>query len=169
MQAIQVFQRLQSTRACHQRGGTKIVQQFGRLIRDEQGIELLEFLGLFPLVLLAALVFWQFMLVGYAGVVATGAARDAARAAATRENVEEAVRNASPGFDGRRWWRPLAGYPCVASTNNPVTIEVQLEAPHVALPFVGWLGQYPRVSQIATVRCEPQPMAEHLLATQSKS
>ncbi|MCU0491722.1 MAG: pilus assembly protein TadE [Chloroflexaceae bacterium] len=132
-----------------------IVQNTRRLLADERGVELIEFLGFFPLVLLTLAVAWQFILVGYTGVVASGAAREGARAAATRENVDRAVRFASPGFDGRRQWRPLAGYPCSAYSANPVTIEVQLEIPNVILPFLGALNSYPKVTTVATMRCEP--------------
>jgi hypothetical protein len=131
--------------------------QLWRLLRDERGVELIEFLGFFPLALLLLVIVWQFILVGYAGLFASGAAREGARAAATREDVERAVRHASPGFDGRRRWRALAGYPCAGFRNHPVTIEVELEVPHVSFPFVGPLDAYPRVTQVMTVRCELQP------------
>jgi hypothetical protein len=126
-------------------------------MREERGVELIEFLGFFPLILLALVIAWQFMLVGYTGLVASGAAREGARAAATREDVERAVRFASAGFDGRRQWQPLAGYPC-DTDSHPVTIQVELEVPHVVFPFVGGLGQYPRVTRSASARCEPPPI-----------
>src|SRR3954468_18207648 len=53
---------------------------------DERGIELVEFVGFVPIVLLAVAIGWQFFLVGYTGVVASSAAREGARAAATRED-----------------------------------------------------------------------------------
>lgn len=126
---------------------------------NERGAAIIEYIGFFPLVLLVLVIAWQFVLVGYTGIIAAGAAREGARAAATREDVERAVRNASLGFDGRRWWQPLAGYPCSDYSSHPVTIQVQLEVPHVLFPFVGSLGNYPKVTQRATVRCEPPPIA----------
>lgn len=126
---------------------------------NERGAAIIEYIGFFPLVLLVLVIAWQFVLIGYTGIIAAGAAREGARAAATREDVERAVRNASPGFDGRRWWQPLAGYPCSDYSSHPVTIQVQLEVPHVLFPFVGSLGNYPKVTQRATVRCEPPPIA----------
>jgi Flp pilus assembly protein TadG len=127
----------------------------GRLLRDEKGVETIEFLGLIPLVLLILAITWQFILVGYTGIIAAGAAREGVRAAAVREDVERAVRYGSPGFDGRREWSALAGYPCSAYSGNPVTIQVQLEVPHVVLPFLGALNAYPKVTSVATMRCEP--------------
>ena len=126
-----------------------------RIWRDERGVELVEFLGVLPLALLTLAVAWQFILVGYTGVVAAGAAREAARAAAVREDVERAVRFASPGFDGRRSWAPLGGYPCASYSGAPVTVEVRLEVPHVVLPFLGALNAYPQVTAVASMRCEP--------------
>lgn len=126
-----------------------------RLASDERGVELVEFLGFFPLVLLALVLGWQIALVGYAGILASGAAREGARAAATRENVERAVSNASPGFDGRRQWSPMGGYPCMGGS-GPVTVQVRLEVPRVSLPFVGAL-RYPSVTSTASARCEPRP------------
>jgi hypothetical protein len=137
------------------RQSTYLPSRLRRLVHDERGVELIEFLGFFPLALLLLMIVWQFILVGYAGLIASGAAREGARAAATREDVEQAVRRASPGFDQRRRWRALGGYPC--SGSRPVTIEVQLEVPHVSFPFIGALDAYPRVKQVATVRCEPEP------------
>jgi hypothetical protein len=131
------------------------MRRFTALLRDERGVEVIEFLGIVPLVLLTLAIAWQFVLVGYTGVIASGAAREGARAAATREDVGRAVAWGSPGFDGRREWTPLAGYPCAAYAGNPVTIQVRLEVPHVVLPFLGALDAYPQVTAVATMRCEP--------------
>jgi hypothetical protein len=124
------------------------------LLHDERGIELIEFLGFFPLVLLILVLAWQLILVGYTGIVANGAAREGARAAVVREDIDRAVRFASPGFDGRRHWTLLSP-PCIRGTRAPVRIQVQLEVPHVTFPFVGALNAYPNVTAEATMRCEP--------------
>lgn len=123
---------------------------------DERGTTAIELLGYFPIVMLILVFVWQILLVGYTGIIATGAAREGVRAATTRENVEQAVRYASPGFDGRRGWMALAGYPCLNGQQR-VTIQVELETPHVLFPFVDALNFYPRVVQQATARCEPPP------------
>jgi hypothetical protein len=125
-----------------------------RLLRDERGIELIEFLGFVPLVLLILVFAWQLLLVGYTGIVANGAAREGARAAVVREDIGQAVRFASPGFDGRRRWVPLSP-PCRYASRAPVRIQVHLEVPHVTFPFVGALNAYPEVTAEATMRCEP--------------
>jgi Flp pilus assembly protein TadG len=137
---------------------TKIWAGLRWLAGDERGVEIVEFIGFFPLVLLMLAIAWQFYLVGYTGVIASGAAREAARAAATREDVDRAVRAASPGFDERRAWAPLAGYPCNGG-NQPVTVQVRLGVPHVIFSFFGALNAYPWMTATATARCEPPPRA----------
>jgi hypothetical protein len=121
--------------------------------RDERGIELVEFVGFVPIVLLAVAIGWQFFLVGYTGVVASSAAREGARAAATREDVGRAVTWGSPDFDGRRSWNVSGVCPDYAGT--PIAVQVELEVPHVTLPFLGALNAYPKVTAVATMRCEP--------------
>jgi Flp pilus assembly protein TadG len=125
----------------------------GRLARDERGVELIEFLGFVPLVLLVFFIVWQFIMIGYTGLVSAGAAREGARAAVTQEDVGRGVTWGSPGFDGRRGWEASAS--CAAYTGGPATVQVSLEAPHVTFPFPGALSRYPRVPAEATMRCEP--------------
>lgn len=127
------------------------------LIGEEGGVQAIEFLGFLPMVLLTQTVAWQFFYVGYTGVVASGAAREgavtAARAGSDMGAIDAAVRGASRGFDGRRWWTLLTP-PCETFTGAPVTVQVQLEVPHVTLPFIGPLDIYPRVTAVSTARCE---------------
>lgn len=131
-------------------------EKLAMLAGCERGVELIEVIGYFPFVLLMFVLAWQLLLVGYTGLMAANAAREGARAAVVFEDVDRAITNASPGYDGRREWAGLAGYPC--ASNDLVTIQVRLEAPHVFLPFVGALGHYPKVEQQASMRCEPQPI-----------
>lgn len=120
--------------------------------RDERGVELVELLGFIPIVLLLALIAWQFILVGYTGIVASGTAREGARAAAAGEEIERAVIAASPGFDSRRRWQ--AAGTCPDYDGSPVRVQVWLEVPHVVFPFIGALSVYPEVSAQASMRCE---------------
>jgi hypothetical protein len=124
-----------------------------RTARDERGVELIEFLAFVPVAFLILLVAWQFILVGYTGIAAAGAAREGARAAVTLEDIDRAVTWGSPGFDGRRRWTVSGG--CPAYAGNPVVVQVWLEIPHVVFPFIGALNVYPEVTAKATMRCEP--------------
>ena len=131
----------------------RIWNNLRRVAHDEGGIELIELLGFFPIVLLVMLISWQFILVGYTGIVAAGAAREGVRAAVTREDIDRAVTWGSPGFDGRRSWGVSGSCPDYAG--NPVAVTVRLGVPHVNFPFIGALAAYPEVVTVATMRCEP--------------
>ncbi|MBC8163840.1 MAG: pilus assembly protein TadE [Roseiflexaceae bacterium] len=124
------------------------------LLRDERGIETVEFLAFFPVVLLTVAVLWQFVLIGYTGLVAAGAAREGARAAVTQENVGAAVAWASPGFPDNRRQYTISGA-CSIYAGTPAAVNVRLQVPHVVFPFLGGLGGYPWVEAKATMRCEP--------------
>lgn len=65
--------------------------------RRERGTAALEFIGMFPFLLLAGLVALQFGLVGWVAVSTTDAARAAARAASLGQNPQLAAARALPG------------------------------------------------------------------------
>lgn len=129
------------------------IQSILTLARDERGIELVEMLAFTPLVFMVMLIAWQFILIGYTGLVAAAAARAGARAAVVLEDVNQAVSAASPDFDGRRSLSVSGG--CSPYAGQPVTVRVELETPHVTFPFLGPLKVYPKVTGTATMRCEP--------------
>lgn len=118
-------------------------------IRKEQGVETIEFLGAFPLVLLAIVIIWQFVLLGYTAIVVAGTSREAARAAAVGANWRTAAANASLGWDNttRRVHVSCGGDTCVA--------RVQLQVKKAPLPLIGRLPNYPWVSSTAVMRYEP--------------
>lgn len=64
--------------------------------RGQSGSQVVEFLGLLPVLLLVTAVAWQFILAAHAVVVAESAVRDAARAAAVAAagDVQRAARQA---------------------------------------------------------------------------
>ena len=113
---------------------------------NERGAETIEFLMLTPLVILTALIAWQLLLVGYTGVVAAGAAREGARAAAVGEDVNGAVQTSAAGLRaevvaGRRCGSPLC------------TVKVKVQVPKVKLPFISGV-KYPWIHAEATMRNE---------------
>ena len=67
-----------------------------RRISEERGQASVEFVALVPLVLVAALVAWQFVLVGHVAWGAAGAARAGARAAVVGRDASSAARSALP-------------------------------------------------------------------------
>lgn len=113
--------------------------------QDEKGLETLEFVGLFPLVILAILLVWQFTLVGYAGIIAAGAAREGARAAAVGADIYGAVSNASSGLE----WR----IDNITGGSEMRSVTVAIRVPKVSLPFIKNI-KYPWVRSTATMRYE---------------
>jgi pilus assembly protein CpaE len=71
-----------------------------QLVTDESGQAALEFTGMFPLVLLLAVVVWQVALMGAALVMAGHAADEAARAASIGEDVSATALAAVPEWVG---------------------------------------------------------------------
>jgi pilus assembly protein CpaE len=67
-----------------------------RLISEERGQAAVEFVAVVPFVLIAALVAWQFLLVGHVAWSAAGAARSGARAALVGRDAASAARSALP-------------------------------------------------------------------------
>jgi len=111
---------------------------------DERGAETIEFLMATPLIIFAALVAWQLLLVGYTGVVAAGAAREGARAAAVGQNVDSAVRAASAG---------LRAEVVTSRCSDLCQVRVKVQVPKIQLPFISGI-QYPWIYADATMRYE---------------
>lgn len=112
--------------------------------RGKKGIETIEFVGMFPLVLLALLIIWQLMLVGHTVIVAASAAREGARAAAVDKNPYAAVEQASSG----------QAEVVSISGGDMRSVTVRARIPKINLPFIGYLPNLPYVYQTATMRYE---------------
>lgn len=66
-----------------------------RKLRNHRGSGVIEFLGIMPLVILIALMVWQFAIVGYGIINTQAAARDGVRVAATKfdeENIRKTIK-----------------------------------------------------------------------------
>jgi len=98
-----------------------------RLIREETGAQTLEFLALFPLVILTMLVMLQTAFLGYALVVETGA-REAALAA-SRESGAKRARAAESTAD--KVAGSLIQSVTVACSGDDVTVQVTGVVPNV--------------------------------------
>ncbi len=114
-----------------------------QLAAREEGAEIIEFLGLLPILLMVGLIIVQLLLAGQTMMVALSAAREGARAAVVCESVGGAVARASPGF---------APQISVQDGANDVKVVVGLQVPTIDIPFVHTL--MPVVSESATMRKE---------------
>lgn len=85
--------------------------------RTERGSASVELLGMFPLLLIAALAAWQLLLVGAAATAAQDAARTGSRAAGLGANGAAQAVGALPG-----WLRPGA----TASGGQRIALRVRV-------------------------------------------
>lgn len=100
---------------------------FVQRLRSQRGSQTVEFVALFPLLLVAILLVWQFTLGAFVLVVAEGAARDGARAAAAGDDGYGAARRAAAGFN-----------PSIEISDgwDAVEARVTIEVPLVPLEFL---------------------------------
>lgn len=106
----------------------KVLTRWVSYVNNERGTQALQFVGLFPLILLSMLIIWQVGLISYSVVVAESAARDGARAASAHDdNWEEIARNSAYGLE-------------VVVTGGPgedvATVKVKAKAPVISLPWI---------------------------------
>lgn len=114
---------------------------------DEQGVELVEFIGILPLLLVVTLIGFQIFLVGHTMVVAASAAREGARALAVcpREDVAGAIQRASPGYTPEIREQSRGG------TTSRVVVALQIPTIRIA-HFIE--ERMPKVAASATMRTE---------------
>ncbi|WP_277679687.1 hypothetical protein [Gracilibacillus dipsosauri] len=67
-------------------------------MKNERGSQMVEFIGIFPLIIISALVAWQILMAGYTLIVSEAAARDAARVASVDGDYELAAKNSASGL-----------------------------------------------------------------------
>ncbi|MBM4457681.1 MAG: hypothetical protein FJ011_07960 [Chloroflexi bacterium] len=124
---------------------------------DERGVEVVEGIGMFVLLLMTGLIIWQFMIVGHQMVVVGDAARHGARAAAAHRSCGVAVQLAvSP-----QNFRTVPSCNSCSGQGAPVEARVTLFTPTVYLPSasgawrrigLGWIWFNTR----SVFRCEPE-------------
>lgn len=106
----------------------KVLTRWVSYVNNERGTQALQFVGLFPLILLSMLIIWQVGLISYSVVVAESAARDGARAASAHDdNWEEIARNSAYGLDVE-----VMGGP----GEDVATVKVKAKAPIISLPWI---------------------------------
>jgi hypothetical protein len=102
---------------------------FKKHVQNEKGSQAIEFLAMFPLVILGMLIIWQVALIAYSIVVAESAARDGARAAAIHdEEWKQVARNSAFGVHVAS----VTGGP----GDEEARVEVKVKAPIISLPLI---------------------------------
>ncbi len=105
------------------------MRKFSTYFKNEKGSQTIEFLAVFPLVIVAFMIIWQMALVAYAVVVTEAAARDGARAASVGGNAAEVAEKSAGGLK-------LTSVNAVESGDD-VTVTVVSRVPTVSIPIVG--------------------------------
>ena len=117
----------------------------GRLHKDEFGAELIEFIGMLPILLMAGMIAFQIILVAQTILVASSAAREGARALSVCGPCRQAALNASPGDYDQQ-------IDCQDGTES-VRVTVRLRIPLVTKAFFT-LNNMPRVEWTTVMRKE---------------
>ncbi|MFO1442100.1 pilus assembly protein [Bacillus sp. Bva_UNVM-123] len=66
-----------------------------RWVKNERGSATIEFLSMIPLILLVMMIFWQFLVAGYAVIITQSAANEAAKIYSVTESKEQATEAAN--------------------------------------------------------------------------
>jgi hypothetical protein len=115
---------------------------------SERGVEIVEFIGIMPLMLAIGLLVWQVMVFLHVPLHTTYAAREGARAAAAYEDARGAVARVVGGsYD----YQVSAGS---CAPGSPVRVRARLRVPMIEIPYIGRLTQI-WTDSTATMRCEP--------------
>ncbi|MCM3113223.1 TadE/TadG family type IV pilus assembly protein [Lederbergia lenta] len=101
-------------------------------MRNERGSQLIEFMAVFPMIIMALLFIWQVALVAYTVVVAESAARDGARVAAVGGDYGSAVDRAAHGLQVSS-----SVSEGMTSYGEEVTVTVKATVPTIKIPLIG--------------------------------
>jgi hypothetical protein len=113
----------------------------------ERGVEVVEFIGIIPWLLVMGLVIWQLLIFSQVALVAPSVAREGARAAAADEDCES--------FAGKAAGRFKYDVECGSySEYEPVEAKVKVQLPIVKIPYIPL--EKIELPAKATFRCEPK-------------
>ena len=115
---------------------------------SEKGVEIVEFIGIMPLMLAIGLLMWQVLVFLHVPLHTSYAAREGARTAAAYEDARGAVARVVGGsYD----YQVSAGS---CAPGSPVRVRARLRVPMIEIPYIGRLSQI-WTDSTATMRCEP--------------
>ena len=114
---------------------------------SEKGVEIVEFIGIMPLMLAIGLLMWQVLVFLHVPLHTSYAAREGARTAAAYEDARGAVARVGGSYD----YQVSAGS---CAPGSPVRVRARLRVPMIEIPYIGRLSQI-WTDSTATMRCEP--------------
>lgn len=101
---------------------------YSKYVKNEQGSQAIEFVAMFPLIILSILIIWQIGLIAFSLVVGESAARDGARAAAIHDpNWKSVAERSASGIKVNVTGGPGA---------DEAHVFVEITAPIVKLPLI---------------------------------
>ena len=115
---------------------------------SEKGVEIVEFIGIMPLMLAIGLLMWQVLVFLHVPLHTSYAAREGARTAAAYEDATGAVARVVGGSYNHQ----VSAGSC--TPGSPVRVRVRLRVPMIEIPYIGRLTQI-WTDSTATMRCEP--------------
>ncbi len=102
----------------------------GRQPAGERGVEIVEFIGIMPWLLVIAMVIWQLLIFGQAMLVAAGAAGVGARSVAAHRDCSGVVNSSVVGF------KQTNTCPGDCSVLDAVDVVVTVKLPIVQIPYI---------------------------------
>lgn len=118
------------------------------ILNDERGSATIEFLSMVPLVLLMMLIFWQFLVAGYAVIVTQSAANEAAKVYSVTKDSAEAENAARKVINNAG--NNLSLRSAAPSGNKKFTITVNVDMHLLFLPKK-WAGYLPPINFSRTI------------------
>lgn len=114
-------------------------------LKNEKGSATIEFLGMLPFVFLIVLIFWQFLVAGYALMVTQSAVNEAAKTYAITSDIEEA-RDSAKGFlekAGDNLVYESMPEPTLDNKNFEMTLNVEFQFSILPESLFGELSKIP--------------------------
>lgn len=117
--------------------------------RRREGVEVVEFVGFMPFLLVAGLILWQFLLFGHAMLTTINAAHQGVRAVVARQDPARVITSAAGNYALEYESESCRGL----SAGSLVTVRVRLRIPFIQVPALS----FPEVGTdyTAVAACEP--------------
>lgn len=120
---------------------------YQKFVKNERGSQAIEFVAMFPLVLLSILIIWQIGLIAFSLVVGESAARDGARAAAIHDpDWKTVAERSASGIKVN-----VSGGPGAEEAH----VYVEITAPIVKLPLISEMDFKYTVDAVMPMEEEP--------------
>ncbi|MBS4193292.1 pilus assembly protein [Bacillus sp. FJAT-49705] len=110
-----------------------------KLLKNERGSAIIEFVSMVPLVLLLMMILWQFLVAGYAVIITQSAANEAAKVYSVTKDSSEANNAAKKIINSAKATLKLNGAVAIDSSgrNFEATVKVDMTLKFLPKKFLG--------------------------------